>query len=142
MKRPYFVRTSILAGSLLLQLNTFCLESRGAVGDVDLSFDPGSGVNGPVNAVVLQSDGKLVIGGQFTTVRGLSRTNIARLNADGSLDGTFEADIGVRPGADSDDVEVISAMGLTPDGKLIIGESFRNHQWPEPLRPGAAGRGG
>jgi len=33
---------------------------------VDLSFDAGLGVNGPVNAVVVQPDGKVVIGGKFT----------------------------------------------------------------------------
>jgi hypothetical protein len=45
MKKSNFVRTIILAGSLLLQLSMLCFHSRGAAGDVDLSFDPGSGVN-------------------------------------------------------------------------------------------------
>ena len=89
MKKPFSVRTIILAGSLLLQLNTLCFQSRGAPGDVDLSFDPGSGVNGPVNTVAVQPNGKVLIGGQFTTVKGLARPGLARLNADGSGDSSF-----------------------------------------------------
>src|SRR5947208_2170517 len=96
MKKLYSVRTIILAGNLLLQLNTLCFHSRGAPGDVDLSFDPGSGVNGTVNAVALQPDGKVIIGGEFTTVKGLERFKVARLNADGSGDSSF------NPGASLD----------------------------------------
>ena len=47
----------ILAGSLLLQLSVLCFHSLGTAGDVDLSFDPGSGVNGQINALVVQPDG-------------------------------------------------------------------------------------
>jgi hypothetical protein len=38
----------------------------------------------------MQSDGKLLIGGRFTTVNGVGRTNIARLNEDGTLDTGFQ----------------------------------------------------
>ena len=48
MKKSHSVRSSILDASLVLQLNMFCFHSHGAAGDVDLSFDPGSGVNGTV----------------------------------------------------------------------------------------------
>src|SRR6185503_17925654 len=98
MRKLFSVRTIILAGSLVLQLSMLCFHSRGAAGDVDLSFDPGSGVNGPVNSVAVQPDGKVVIGGAFTTVKGLKRFKIARLNADGSGDGSFD------PGTTLDDL--------------------------------------
>jgi uncharacterized delta-60 repeat protein len=114
MKKLYLVRTIILTGSLLLQLGALCFQSRGAAGDVDLSFDPGSGVNGAVNAVVVQPDGKVIIGGGFTTVKGLVRHGIARLNADGSGDGTF------NPGAGP---HGISSLVLQPDGKVLVGHS-------------------
>lgn len=106
------IRTVIFAASLLLQLNTFCLHSHAAAGDVDLSFDPGSGVNGPVNAVVVQPDGKIIIGGQFSTVRGLMRTNLARLNADGSGDPMFNPIPSYNP---------IHALALQSDGRLLVG---------------------
>src|SRR5688572_33126814 len=91
MKKSNLVRAFTLAALFLAQLSTLCFQSRGAAGDVDLSFDPGSGVNGPVQAVAVQPDGKMIIGGEFTTVKGLARTNLARLNADGSGDSSFNA---------------------------------------------------
>ncbi len=54
---------------------------------VEASFAPV--VNGPVSSVAAQADGKVVIGGMFTEVNGVARPYLARLNADGSLDSTF-----------------------------------------------------
>lgn len=105
----------ILAGSLLLQLSPLCFQSRGAAGDLDLSFDPGSGVNGPVHAVVVQPDGKVIIGGSFTTVKGLSRTNLARLNADGSGDASFNG------GSASTAYYNLFILALQADGKVLVG---------------------
>lgn len=82
-----------------------------AVGDVDLSFDPGSGVDGQVSAIIVQPNGKILIGGSFSMMRGLLRTNLARLNADGSGDPTFDAGPS-RSG--------ITAVTLQPDGKLLV----------------------
>src|ERR1700674_2969476 len=118
MKKLFSIRTIILAGSLLLQLNTLCFRSRGAPGDVDLSFDSGSGVNGEVKAVALQPDGKLIVAGQFTTVRGLARFSLARLNTDGSGDANFDA------GTNAD--RFISAIAVQPDGKVIFTRDFIN----------------
>src|SRR5207248_9633789 len=42
-----------------------------------------------VRSIVVQSDGKVVIGGEFTTLNGTNRSGIARLNNNGSLDNTF-----------------------------------------------------
>ncbi len=50
-------------------------------------FDPN--VNSGVRSIAVQSDGKLLIGGDFTTVGGTSRNRIARLNTDGTLDTLF-----------------------------------------------------
>ncbi len=53
-------------------------------------FDPNA--DGKVHVVVVQPDGKIFIGGEFTTVLGVARNNIARLNTDGTLDITFNPD--------------------------------------------------
>src|SRR5437660_6911192 len=50
-------------------------------------FDPNA--NGTVYVVVVQPDGKILIGGIFTTVLGVTRNKIARLNTDGTLDTAF-----------------------------------------------------
>ena len=49
-------------------------------GSVDKSFDPGTGPNGAVYQMAWQSDGKLLIAGDFTEINGLKRLRIARLN--------------------------------------------------------------
>ena len=59
-------------------------------GSLDIGFDPGGGANSHVLAVALQPDGKVLIGGDFTTVDGVARAYIARMNADGSLDTAFD----------------------------------------------------
>ncbi len=89
MKKLFSIRTIILASSLLLQQGTLCFQSHAAPGDVDLSFDPGSGVNGGVPVLALQPDGKMIISGSFTTIKGLARPGLARLNTDGSADSGF-----------------------------------------------------
>ena len=63
-----------------------------ADGSLDGAFSTsqGSGANKPVRAVAVQPDGKVVIGGDFTQVDGTPRNYLARLNADGSLDTTFD----------------------------------------------------
>jgi uncharacterized delta-60 repeat protein len=66
-----------------------------APGDLDLTFTPV--LNGSVAAAAVDSStGKIVIGGDFTSVNGTNRNCIARLNADGSLDLGF--DPGSYPG--------------------------------------------
>ncbi len=44
-----------------------------ASGQLDPTFDPGDGPNGWVSAVAVQADGKVIIGGQFTSVAGTPR---------------------------------------------------------------------
>src|SRR5215207_1021163 len=109
------VKPRFAAAYLLLQLSPLSFQSRGAPGDLDLSFDAGSSRNGTVKAAVLQPDGKVIIGGQFTTVKGFFRTNIARLNADGSGDATFNP--GTKLGA-------VSSLALQADGKVLVASAY------------------
>lgn len=88
-------------------------------GVVDTTFSTGTGPNGTVYALAIQSDGKVIIGGDFTSVN--LNTNypyLARLNANGSLDTTFSMatplDAPVR------------AIALQTDGKILVGGNFLN----------------
>ena len=60
-------------------------------GTLDTTFNPGSGANGTVWSVLAQADGKIIIGGDFTTYNGSPANHIARLNLNGSLDTTFNS---------------------------------------------------
>jgi uncharacterized delta-60 repeat protein len=80
-------------------------------GTLDSTFNTGTGINGTnVNCMVLQPDGKILIGSAFTSVSGQGRTNIARLNADGSLDATIFTG-----------TPTVMTMALQPDGKIWVG---------------------
>jgi uncharacterized delta-60 repeat protein len=92
-----------------------------ADGTLDSDFQVGlSGTEpylGDVNSVAIQSDGKVLIGGWFTRVNGVGRTNIARLNADGTLDSSFQTEA-------SGDYASVSSVALQSDGKVLIGGRF------------------
>jgi uncharacterized delta-60 repeat protein len=66
-----------------------------ANGTLDNSFNPGTGANLTVSSFAIQPDGKVLIGGDFTTVNGTNRNHIARLNTNGSLDSSFNPGTGV-----------------------------------------------
>jgi hypothetical protein len=56
----------------------------------DTSFHIGSGFNGIVNAIQIQKDGKILVGGRFTSYDGIPVNGLARLYADGSLDQNYQ----------------------------------------------------
>ena len=87
-----------------------------ANGAVDAAFGAGSDPNGIVSALLSQPDGKIIAGGSFTSINGINRFRIARLNSDGSLDTNFELPLGL-------DLPT-SALALQSDGKVLIGGSF------------------
>lgn len=85
-------------------------------GTLDTSFNPGAGTDGAVYAVALQADGKIVIGGDFATYDGTARNRVARVNANGTLDVSFD------PGAGPDDF--VYDIVVQPDGRILIGGRF------------------
>ncbi len=62
------------------------------LGAIDLGF--GNGANGDVNTTALQPDGKVIIGKNFPTYNSTARNRIACLNADGTLDASFDSGTG------------------------------------------------
>jgi uncharacterized delta-60 repeat protein len=80
------------------------------------AFGAGEGVNGEVLAVAVQTDGRIVIGGRFSTVNGIVRNNIARLNADGTLDRSFAEQEGVNG--------QVNALVIQPSGDIVVGGTF------------------
>lgn len=92
-------------------------------GSIDTSFNPWSGANNTVNKIILQPDGKIVILGAFTTYSGVPRNGIARLNADGSLDYTFE--VGVL--YEFEDRIIFNAV-LLNNGKFLVGQRIQGSQ--------------
>jgi len=90
-----------------------------STGALDATFSPSVGANDAVFTVCAQPDNKIVIGGAFTAYAFVARNHIARLNADGSLDTSFD------PGTGANDV--VFASLIQPDGNLLIGGSFTSY---------------
>jgi uncharacterized delta-60 repeat protein len=83
----------------------------------DAGFGNGDGPNGFINAMTVQSDGKILIGGDFTSWNGTAINRIARLDHDGKLDLTFNPGAGATGG-------IITAIAVQADGKILIGGNF------------------
>jgi uncharacterized delta-60 repeat protein len=80
-------------------------------------FDPNA--NAGVRVVVRQPDGKILLGGDFTSLApnggpSVTRNHLARLNADGTLD------TGFNPNANS----TVTAIAVQVDGKILVGGAF------------------
>ena len=86
-----------------------------ADGSVDGAFNPGVGGSTPyVYSLGMQADGKILVGGYFTTVAGQSSPDLARVNQDGSLDSGFS------PGVNG----IVDALAIQGDGKVLVGGEF------------------
>ena len=88
-------------------------------GTLDNSFNPGTGFNERVFSVNLQPDGKIVVGGYFTSYNGVNCNRIVRLNNDGSIDNSFN----IGSGFDYD----VLAVKLQPDESILVGGRFSNY---------------
>ena len=65
-------------------------------GNLDTTFSTGSGANESVRALAIQPNGKILMAGRFTIVRGNTRNHIARLNDDSSVDQSFNSSVGAN----------------------------------------------
>jgi len=89
-------------------------------GTKDLTFDNSIGFNGTTTAISIQSDGKILVGGSFTTYKSVSANRIIRLNSDGSKDLTFDNSIAFNG--------VLLTITIQPDGEILVGGSFTTYR--------------
>jgi uncharacterized delta-60 repeat protein len=89
-------------------------------GSLDNSFSPIGGVlGGPVYHVLRQTNGKIVIGGGFNNVNGISFNHLARLTADGLLDAQFNIGTGAN--------DMVLSLALQTDGQVLAGGLFATY---------------
>jgi uncharacterized delta-60 repeat protein len=89
-------------------------------GTIDPTFNIGSGPSSDLYTIALQPDGKILVGGLFTTFNNQAKYFIVRLNGNGSLDNSFNT---VGGGPDYS----VSKIIMQADGKPIIGGLFVNY---------------
>ena len=104
-----FMPKAATASPIVSSDGTFDVSANGALG---------SGFDQPVSSLALQSDGKILVGGGFTSYKSAVVKSLARLNSDGSLDSTFWSNMGA--GFD----EAVSAIAVQPDGKIVVTGGF------------------
>jgi uncharacterized delta-60 repeat protein len=108
----YFTTLTPDGSPLAYQVNEFARVNSD--GTLDTNFNP-SPSGGPVFAIAFQADGKMVVGGEFTTIAGYTRSYVARLLSNGAID-TVDFD----PEANSP----VYALGIQSDGKIVMGGAF------------------
>jgi uncharacterized delta-60 repeat protein len=90
-----------------------------ADGSLDTDFHPQATrddqTRTEVKCLAVQGDGKIVVGGEFDKLGGRDRSRIGRLNPDGSLDTSFNADAG-RPR--------VNCLAVQADGRILVGGEF------------------
>jgi uncharacterized delta-60 repeat protein len=137
------IDTSFDALSLIsTSVNTICLQNDGKIivggnfgsmsgcprngilrllsnGLLDEPFYSSTGANGIVTASGIQTDGKILVGGIFTTINGILKNRITRLNIDGTIDTTFNVGTGTNSS--------IQSLAIQTDNKILIAGNFTNY---------------
>jgi len=119
----------IIVGNFTLALNQnrVRIARINTDGSLDGSFNPPGGASDNIYTVALQADGKILIGGEFTSVNfDTNKKYLARLNPDSSLDSSFAPVLNAP----------VFALKVQPDGKILVGGSMSHVNGV--LRPGIA----
>ncbi|MDF3029304.1 MAG: hypothetical protein K0S23_3611 [Fluviicola sp.] len=107
-------------------------------GGIDPTFNCQTGVGQKTNLILEQPDGKIMIGGVFSTYNGKACSHLARLSTNGTMDSVFNANIGLGPtvGTHACSIETdnenslylaaVKALTIQPDGKYLIGGEFQH----------------
>jgi uncharacterized delta-60 repeat protein len=75
-----------------------------------------------IRTIALQNDGKIVIGGEFSTIHGKTQGRIARLNSNGTFDTTFKPAAGFNL--------QVNTVCMQTDGKILVGGIFNVYDYP------------
>jgi len=97
-------------------------------GNGDATFNVGTGFNNTssVMALALQADGRVIVGGAFTTYNGLNSNRIARLNINGTIDTSFHVGSGFNA--------FVKCISIQPDGKILVVGNFTTYNGISAIR--------
>lgn len=119
---------ALLRAAMMLGLVMALLPRIGVAQNANDGYDPIT--KGAVRALVVQADGKTLVGGRFATLAAQNRDRIARLNADGSLDA------GLNPNTNFD----VNRLAAHPCGYIGLGLGmFRSPLTAQPASSSSIG---
>jgi uncharacterized delta-60 repeat protein len=93
-------------------------------GALDPSFNPGTGTDGPVAHIARQRDGRILIGGLFSTYNNIARSGIARLNPDGAIHPDFDPGSGAGGTVPFLTFPAVRTIVPQENGRILIGGPF------------------
>ncbi len=108
---------------------TFGKVSTPQAGTQSIDFSIGGGNSDKVTAVIIQDDGKIIVGGTTATkTTSSTRFAVARFNSNGTLDTTFGRVKTPQAGTQclsfsiaGGDTDTATALAVQQDGKIILG---------------------
>jgi uncharacterized delta-60 repeat protein len=124
----YVTDLTVLEGDAIVAVGDFTSyneQPRGRIvkvasdGSIDPSSASGDAADGIIRNIKRQPDGKYIIGGGFTHYDGVLRNGVARLMQDGSLDPSFNSDVGF-----ADPSDYVDQIELLEDGLILIAGRF------------------
>ena len=98
---------------ILLPLLFSTIIIRAQILEIDTTFKIGFGFDGPVNDIGIQSDGKLIVIGNFNHYNNFLSPKIARLNTDGTFDNSFTSHLSSKIGS-------LNKLEIQSNGQILI----------------------
>jgi uncharacterized delta-60 repeat protein len=92
-------------------------------GSIDTTFTIGTGLNAFASCVAIQSDDKILVGGNFTSFNGNASVRLVRLNSNGTYDNTFNVGTGFGTAVDA----YVETIVIQSDGKIVVSGAFTTY---------------
>lgn len=108
-------------------VNTDYIVRINASGTIDSSFSVGVGFNFPPKYVTIQPDGKVIVVGRFTEYNGYSCSGIVRLNTNGSIDTSFQGNVGSGFNVLATSQHGVLSALVQSDGKIVVVGKFDSY---------------
>ncbi|CAC9976510.1 DUF7619 domain-containing protein [Flavobacterium panici] len=114
-----FGKIKLLSNEKILVIDSYKLQRLNKDGSIDNSFNYGTFNFTSKTSIAIQTDGKILCGGNFSTYNDINIKGLIRLNTNGTLDPAFNIGTGFNGPVES--------VSIEPDGKILAAGSFTNY---------------
>lgn len=107
----------------IIKKNLIRLSSDGSEDTTFITGNSIGGIDTEVNDVKIQSDGKILLGGKFESYNSISKSNVVRINSDGSLDSAFNIGTGISQNV----MYGVTNLNLFSDERVLVTGGFTRY---------------